>query len=301
MSTERTAGFVLGFGKPEMSIACLRSLAGQCDPLLYHDNGSEPGVVDRVRAACPDVEIAVAPENQGFALGWNAALARCLGTGADWVLAANNDLEFAPDAVAAMRAAGDARPRAGLVSPKIYYHEQRAQVWSAGLRHRRFPPTIVHRKTRAPEQGEFDREELVEFITLCTVLCRREAVAAAGLLDPSFFFYCEDTDYSARVRAAGYELVYTPAAKVWHKSERIGERRDGEGREFMWRHLGRSEAIFCRKHRGVYPGPLAALHFAYLYGRTLYEGGRAGLRAFRDGVREGRSTELRSVPRWEAS
>jgi len=297
-SAPAIAAFVLGYNAAENSIACLRSLQAQTVPirLVYFDNGSEPAERDKVLAALPEVEVITAPENKGFAAGWNLALSRLLQDGANYVLAANNDLEFAPDAVEQMVAGAERHAAAGIVTPKIYYHEQRSQIWSAGLRRRSFPPAIIHRKTRGPEAGEFDAEELVDSLTLCTVLLRAEAVRQVGLLDPSFFFYCEDTDYAARMRKAGHSLLYTPDAKVWHKSPVIGT---GERRPDMWRHLGRSETIFCRKHRDVY-GAMRPLHMAYLQARTLAEGGAAALKAFRSGIREGRAADLLPVPAWDA-
>jgi len=296
-SAQIIAAFVLGYNASENSIACLRSLQAQTVPLrlVYFDNGSEPAELAKVRAALPEVEILVAPENKGFAAGWNLALSQLLQDGAGYVLAANNDLEFAPDAVEQMVAGAERHRDSGMVTPKIYYHEQRAQIWSAGLRRRAFPPAMIHRKTRGPEAGEFDQEEVVDSLTLCTVLLRAETVKRVGLLDPSFFFYCEDTDYAERMRTSGHSLLYTPDAKVWHKSPVIGS---GERRPDMWRHLGRSETIFCRKHRHVY-GAMRPLHMAYLQARTLAEGGAAALKAFRTGIREGRAAELLPVPAWD--
>lgn len=288
--------FVLGYQNSEMSIACIRTLEAQlpAGQLVYLDNASEPEELAAVRAACPDIDVVVQAENHGYAAGWNAGMEYCLSKGADWILSANNDLEFADDAVAEMMASAERYPKTGMVTPKVYYHSQPDRIWCAGMEHRRFPPTLIHRKTSGPEQGEFDTEETLEYLTMCTVLCRREAVAAAGLLDRSFYFYCEDTDYSARIRKAGFGLVYAPTSRIWHKSPIIGDKR--EGKPEMWFNLGSSEVVFCRRHPDVYPGVVGWIHWAYLNARTFYEGGHVGLAAFRRGIREGRKAQLLEIP-----
>jgi N-acetylglucosaminyl-diphospho-decaprenol L-rhamnosyltransferase len=51
-------------------------------------------------------------------------------------------------------------------------------------------------------------------------MARREALEAVGGFDERFFLYEEDADLCRRVRAAGWRVVFTPAAEVRH---RLGE------------------------------------------------------------------------------
>jgi GT2 family glycosyltransferase len=64
------------------------------------------------------------------------------------------------------------------------------------------------------------------WVTTACALFRREVVDKVGLFDAdSFFLYCDDVDYSWRVRLAGYKLVFHPAAIIFHD-----KRLDGSGR-----------------------------------------------------------------------
>lgn len=48
-------------------------------------------------------------------------------------------------------------------------------------------------------------------------LVRSEVLAATGGFDPDLFFlYCDDVDFSWRVRLAGWRVVHRPAARVFH-------------------------------------------------------------------------------------
>ena len=44
----------------------------------------------------------------------------------------------------------------------------------------------------------------------------REAIERAGLLDDDLFAYVEDVDWSLRIREAGFECVFVPAARAAH-------------------------------------------------------------------------------------
>lgn len=46
---------------------------------------------------------------------------------------------------------------------------------------------------------------------------RRRMIDEIGFLDERFFFSCEDMDISWRAHLAGWEVLYVPAAVVYHK------------------------------------------------------------------------------------
>jgi GT2 family glycosyltransferase len=49
------------------------------------------------------------------------------------------------------------------------------------------------------------------------MLLRSRDLQSTGLIDASFFIYCEDVDLCVRLRASGAKLVHARAAKIWHK------------------------------------------------------------------------------------
>lgn len=286
---------VLGWNHAEDTIECLRSLQaseGVDLKLFYTDNGSTPDQVERVCREVPAATVIRHPQNVGVPRGFNAGIAYALQHGADYLFMANNDTTAAPDAVRILVEAAERDPRAGIIMPRIFYYDHRDLVWSAGSRFRRFPPAVVMRKGR----GGFEREEGIEFSSLCTVLLRGHMFKDAGLMDPNFVFYYEDYDLCLRIRDAGYTIKLVPAARTWHKVARIT--RAGSTSPAFWRNYGRSVAIFQRlqrRHRWL-AGP-ASLAFQYF--RALVEGKLRALAPFREGLREGRALELKPVPRWD--
>jgi GT2 family glycosyltransferase len=48
------------------------------------------------------------------------------------------------------------------------------------------------------------------------MLVRREAAERVGWLDPAFFVYSDETDFCKRLRDAGFEILFVPAAPCSH-------------------------------------------------------------------------------------
>jgi GT2 family glycosyltransferase len=264
--------------------------------LLYVDNGSRPEEVDQVLRAVPQASVIRHPNNVGVPRGFNAGLAHALRNGADFVFMANNDTIVAEDCVEKLLDAATRYPASGILVPRISYHDAKDVIWSAGSRYRRFPPSIVMRKSDVPDDPRYRQEEPLEFTTLCTVMIRAKALKDAGLMNPNFLYYCEDYDLALRIRRAGYSIVMIPSGRSWHKVARVT--RDGPSSPAFWQTYGRSEGVFRRLHSEErwMTGPA---HVAYVQARSLYEGKTIGLTNFRRGYRDGMTQTLKPLARWD--
>jgi GT2 family glycosyltransferase len=61
--------------------------------------------------------------------------------------------------------------------------------------------------------------------TACALMPAKVVAEVGGFDSKSFFLYCDDVDYSWRVRLAGYKIIFHPPARVFHD-----KRLDGSGR-----------------------------------------------------------------------
>lgn len=52
--------------------------------------------------------------------------------------------------------------------------------------------------------------------TACALTTREAFDSVSGFDSATFFLYCDDLDYSWRLRLAGYRVVYEPSARVFH-------------------------------------------------------------------------------------
>jgi GT2 family glycosyltransferase len=114
-------------------------------------------------------------------------------------------------------AAAAAHPRAGLFGPLVLREHQSWQVESNGQAYGRW--TGRHRELDRDARGhELSRAaRVVDAVSGCALVSRRDVVRAIGGLDERFFLYFEDMDWCLRAKAAGFETLAVPAAHVWHR------------------------------------------------------------------------------------
>jgi GT2 family glycosyltransferase len=211
---------VLNWNGREDTLACLESLRALRYPdhrVLVVDNGSVDGSEAAVRERYPDVDFLQTGSNLGFAGGNNAGIAWALERGTDFVLLLNNDTEVDPDLLGPMvEAARD--PEVGIVGASIAYHHDPRRLWAYGggrfdvatgwVRHVQRPVAAEELRTRGTRHF---------YITGCTMLLRRRLLEEVGVLDTSYFHFCEDVDLCLRAEAAGWKVAVAGASRLLHK------------------------------------------------------------------------------------
>jgi GT2 family glycosyltransferase len=75
------------------------------------------------------------------------------------------------------------------------------------------------------EDVDHSRPRAVPYVLGACQLFRTELARAAGPFDPRIFYGPDDVDWCIRIRDAGGEVVYFPAATVVHAYRRITDRR----------------------------------------------------------------------------
>jgi GT2 family glycosyltransferase len=211
-----------------------------CDVrVLVHDNASDDGTPERLRADVPEAEVEAGEANLGFAAGVNRLLAR---SDAEWFFALNSDAWPEPGALGRLVATAQRRPRAALVAPRVerpdgelehsthpFPSARVAGLQALGLA-RRLPPA---RAEALMLEGAWahDREREVDWAVGAAWLLRRSAVDEIGPLDERFFMYAEDLEWCWRARQRGWEVWFDPTAVVRHVGDASGRRaRDPSAR-----------------------------------------------------------------------
>jgi len=93
--------------------------------------------------------------------------------------------------------------------------------------------------------GQFNKVEPVDYLWGGALLVRKSVLETVGLFDEDYIgYWFEDSDLSVRVAKAGYQVLFNPFAKVWHKPHATAE-------QFSYRkkYLAARNAIrFMKKH-----------------------------------------------------
>lgn len=109
--------------------------------------------------------------------------------------------------------------------------------------------TMRHLGIRDNDSARYDQPRAVDYATGCCLLVRREVIEALGMLDESYRIYTEDADWSMRVRRAGYDVLYEPGARIWH---RVSVSSGGHLSWFKLRNKFLSNLKFFRRHASWY-------------------------------------------------
>lgn len=229
---------------------CARGLLEDTDypalELLIVDNGSEEpethALFDRLRHD-PRVRILDAPGPFNFSALNNRAAAEARG---EILLLLNNDIEMREPGWLAEMVAHAVRPNVGAVGAKLIYPDGKVQHGGVllGIGVDRVAGHCGH-LLEGQDPGPFGRLAIAGNVSAVTGAClamRREVFEQVGGLDEvGLKVSYNDVDLCLKVRAAGYDIVWTPWAElVHHESASRGLDHAGEKRE---RFLGEVAAM----------------------------------------------------------
>lgn len=235
--------------------------------VIVVDNASHDGTAEVVRESYPDVTLIESPDNLGFGAGNNLGFRHAEGR---FVLLLNPDAFLdEDDALEGMIRFLDAHPDIAAIGPQLVNPDGSHQVGDGGFRptlaavaaHSLFLtkiwPSLAGLYINARAQL---RRTMVEVDWICgaCLMIRRDAFAAVGGFDESFFMYSEDVELGCRLRDAGYRLAYLPPIRVLHIQG--GTQRGASAYHYSTGFLkGRAE-LFRRRN-----GPTRFFFFKLLY------------------------------------
>jgi GT2 family glycosyltransferase len=186
--------------------------------VIVADNGSTDGSVDWLRKEMPAVEVIAMPTNEGFAGGYNKALAQVDTT---YFLLLNSDVEVTPGWIDAPATPTSIPGRTWLPASPRCSHGDRSRFEHAGAAggfiDRNGYPFCRGRIFEITEEdhGQYDDDRDVFWATGACLMIRAEAFRAAGGFDEELFAHMEEIDLCWRMRRMGWRVGYT-SATVYH-------------------------------------------------------------------------------------
>ncbi len=236
---------IVSWNVRDLLARCLYSLFAELERsqiaarVVVVDNASFDNSPDMVRSQFPPVELIAREDNLGFARGNNLGL-RHLGFGVSanlplasreappWgCLLLNPDTEVQPGAIKTLLDVMHSRPEAAIVTSRLAYS-------SGAFQHSafRFPGLGQLYIDLFPVPGRFYESRLngryphrlyeagqpfeIDTPLGAVMLLRREAIEQVGLFDEEFALYCEEIDWAARFKEAGWKNLCAPAAYIIH-------------------------------------------------------------------------------------
>jgi N-acetylglucosaminyl-diphospho-decaprenol L-rhamnosyltransferase len=231
------AVIIVSWNVRDLLTRCLDSLFAELDSsaidarVIVVDNASSDGSVEMVRSRYPRIEVIASEKNLGFAGGNNIGLnhIRVMEQGVEFVLLLNPDAEVQPSAIKTLLDVIRSRSDVAVVTSWLSYSDGSfqhsafhfpglAQLYiellpaPARLYESRLNGRYPQRLYAASQPFEIDHP------LGAVMLLRAEAIRQAGLFDEGFALYCEEIDWCARFKEAGWHLLCVPSAHVIHHS-----------------------------------------------------------------------------------
>jgi GT2 family glycosyltransferase len=243
---------IVSYNTRELLLQCLssvlRALVSVTHEVIVVDNGSADGSPDAVEKKFPQLHLIRNQENRGFARAVNQGLQKA---GGRYFLLLNSDALIDSEALTKMISFMEKTPDAGAVGGQLVRKDGTLQnsfdncptlcteLLNKSLLKRLFPKRYPgkHLKFTGPVE--------VESLIGACMMARREVLNSVGMLDESFFFFLEETDWCLRMREKGWKVYFLPFVNVRHLQGRSANKEPVSARiEFY-----RSRYKFFSLHR----------------------------------------------------
>jgi GT2 family glycosyltransferase/glycosyltransferase involved in cell wall biosynthesis len=218
----RLAAIVLNYRTPDetyLAVKALLASSRRVDQIIVVNNDSLDETRDALDTVSSKITYIHTSSNLGFSGGINVGVRAALSRGADRVLLVNSDLIVPPDAIERLEQCLDADPRAGIAGPVVLARAEPDKIASLGISYAPGTGRMRHVGNGARINGRepLPAHQVVDAVSGCLMLIKREVFEAVGLLSEDYYFTFEDLDFCLRARQAGFRTIVTRRATVYHE------------------------------------------------------------------------------------
>ena len=242
----------LNYNQSKMTMDCVDSILKSTYnnyKLIVVDNGSnEEEYSYLLKHIDSSVLVKRIDKNCGYVGGVNYGLSKGEKLNPDYFMIMNNDTILDINAITSLVKSCERHDNKAIVSGKVYHFDDPLRIQTIGGKMKTHKYLIVDTQGRNEmDKGQYDQEEERDMIDDIFWLIPSSIYKEIGNYSNHFFLYAEQGDYARRALKAGFKLIYTPKAKIWHK----GSITTGDGNKFVphvnyWRNKG--SIIYRAKH-----------------------------------------------------
>lgn len=242
---EKVAIILVNYNGEKYNEECINSILKSTyknyEIIVIDNNSTDNSVKLLEEKFNSDIKIIMADSNLGFSGANNLGIKYALNNGFDYVMLLNNDTVIDENMIKIMV---DTSSNSVVVSPKIYYYDDKNILWSAGGRINWSKGLPIQYGINEIDNHESNERKEIEFATGCCILIPIEAIRKVGMMSEDYFLYYEDTDYCVRLIREGFKIIYEPKAVLYHK---VSASTGGEKSKMYWYYMTRNRLIFNKK------------------------------------------------------
>lgn len=262
---------------------CIRSIYNQTlhpSEIIVVDNGSSDGTSKNVRREFPKVKLVTFKRNTGVTGGRNAGIENA-DKKSQYLLFLDHDMVADKGMLENLVGVAQMNKSYGIITPKIYYWEDKRRIWAAGTNINLWTGQVLFRGGK--DRGQFDRVEEVQ-VAPAVILVKKEVISIIGGFDERYFATYEDTDFCFRAKNGGFKTIYSPKAIAYHK---ISPLKDKEQKRLLDRSfwIGRNRVLFMRDYGKNYYLflPFSLIYLLYFIKLALEQKNLKGLTGYLKG------------------
>lgn len=228
-------------------------------------------------------------ENYGYAKGNNIGINHAIKfMNPDYVLILNNDTVVDTNFLTPLINYAESMNRIGIIGPKICYYAFPDMIQVASIKINFWRGNSYLVGDGEIDHGQYDKIIKTDSVSGSCFLIKREVIDKVGLFNPKYQCYWEETEYCMRANEIGYECVYYPHSKIWHKVSKSTNKVKGILTYYMVRNM----FWFMKKyadtlHKVVFILFFFGLKFWYVNINFLYKRQNENIPFFLKGIKDG--------------
>ncbi|MFC5284761.1 glycosyltransferase family 2 protein [Pedobacter alpinus] len=249
----------VNFNQPQATIELLNALKKHDSfnfELILVDNASDENHEATFKNIFPSLTFIRSKVNLGFAGGNNLGINVAKG---NYIFLLNNDTEIPNNCLSTLVAQFEEDKNIGLLSPLILYYDDKSIIQYAG-----YTP-LNYLTARNAQIGQYEKNigqygHITNETGFChgaAVMCRKEDLEKAGLMDENYFLYYEELDWCEKFKKIGKTINFTGKTFIYHK-ESISVGKESAIKTYF---ITRNRMLFIRKNTSF----LNTLFFSIYY------------------------------------
>jgi GT2 family glycosyltransferase len=215
------------YDKLEECIACLtKSLLpdGYILKIFIVDSEFDEQKLDSIAKKYPQVIFIKEKKNLGVGGGFNNGFRQALLFHPTYILMLTPDIFVEKDTIKKLVNKALQDQNIGMITPKMLLPTKPPKIYFVHGELDKKVKTSNHIGYGDSKINAYDSYENTDFVNCAIVLIKSEIFQKVGFMDPSYFLYYEDIDWSLRVKRAGYTITVLKDAVAWHdESSSVGK------------------------------------------------------------------------------
>lgn len=221
--------------------------------LFVLDNDCKDNSIEIIKSFFPESFVLRSNENVGFAKGNNLLANEAIRSGCELLFILNPDIELHENCVSSLIKLINRDDQISAVAPIMFLGREKKtmniiQCYVDNIDFKR-------RYITSPQtnevfiEGKYPKEIEVNVVSGGITFIKASVVQEIGLFDERYFIYGEEADLALRSYRAGYKMIVTSEARVWHHHDFSPKNK--KQKYFAYYYMNRSKILYFIKYKFI--------------------------------------------------